>query len=89
MKLSTLILPFVLVATGCTTVPVTASFPQVPAELTTPCQDLQLIESGTKKLSQVVAVVAKNYGQYQECQVKVELWKQWYDTQKKIFDEIN
>ena len=89
MKLSTLILPFVFVATGCTTVAVKIVFPQVPAELTAPCQDLQLIEPSTKKLSEVVAVVAKNYGQYQECQVKVELWKQWYDTQKKIFDEIN
>ena len=87
MKKLSLLLLFVL--SGCyTTVPVKMSFPQVPAELATPCPDLLLLEPDTKKLSEVVAVVAKNYGQYQECQVKVEAWTDWYNTQKNIFESV-
>jgi hypothetical protein len=64
------------------------NFPQVPEELKVSCPDLHQIEPGTSKLSEVVAVVAKNYGEYQECQVKIDAWLQWYNTQKKIFEDI-
>jgi len=88
MKRFISLLTSVLLASCSTTVPVTASFPQVPAELTTPCPDLLLLDPETRKLSQVVAVVAKNYGQYQECQVKVGAWTDWYNTQKNIFESV-
>jgi hypothetical protein len=42
----------------------------------------------TTKLSEVVSVVAKNYGQYQECQIKSETWVEWYKTQKQIFESV-
>lgn len=88
MKCLLVLLPVVFLA-GCVhTVPVTMSFPQVPEELKVSCPDLQQIPPKTKKLSEVVTVVAKNYGQYQECQVKVNAWVQWYITQKKIFEEV-
>lgn len=88
MKRLLLILPVVLL-TGCLeTVPVKMNFPQVPEELVQACPDLQTINTNTKKLSEVVGVVSKNYGQYQECQVKVDGWIQWYNTQKKIFEDI-
>lgn len=88
MKHLLVLLPIVLL-TGCLqTAPVKMSFPQVPEELKVACPDLQQIESGTTKLSKVVTVVAKNYGLYQECQVKVDAWTQWYDAQKKIFEDI-
>lgn len=79
----------VLCLTGCASVvPVAMNFPQVPEELTTSCPDLKTIPEGTTKLSEVVSVVSTNYGQYQECKLKIDAWTQWYNSQKKIFENI-
>ena len=84
MKL--LLIVLVLLFTGCSA-PVKRSFPDVPEELKVACPDLMLLEP-TTKLSEVVSVVSKNYGQYQECQIKVDTWIEWYKTQKQIFESI-
>ena len=42
----------------------------------------------TKKLSDVLLVVTKNYGQYNECSIRVDSWIEWYNQQKKIFDSV-
>jgi hypothetical protein len=42
----------------------------------------------TTKLSDVVDIVVTNYGQYKECQVKVDSWIDWYNTQKQIFESV-
>jgi hypothetical protein len=81
-----LIVP-VLLLTGCLATPVQRSFPEVPEELKVACPDLMLLEP-TTKLSEVVSVVSKNYGQYQECQIKVDTWIEWYKTQKQIFESV-
>jgi len=81
-----LIVP-VLLLTGCLSTPVQRSFPDVPEELKVACPDLMLLEP-TTKLSEVVSVVSKNYGQYQECQIKVDTWIEWYKTQKQIFESV-
>ena len=87
MKRLLLILP-VLLLTGCLgTAPVQRNFPDVPDELKIACPDLNMVEP-TTKLSDVVTVVAKNYGQYQECQVKVDAWIEWYKSQKQIFESV-
>ena len=81
-----LIVP-VLLLTGCLSTPVQRSFPEVPEELKVACPDLMLLEP-TTKLSEVVSVVSKNYGQYQECQIKVDTWIEWYKKQKQIFESV-
>jgi len=81
-----LIVP-VLLLTGCLSTPVKRSFPEVPPELKVACPDLMLLEP-TTKLSEVVSVVSKNYGQYQECQIKVDTWIEWYNSQKQIFESV-
>jgi hypothetical protein len=81
-----LIVPVLLLA-GCLATPVQRSFPEVPEELKVACPDLNLLEP-TTKLSEVVSVVTKNYGQYQECQIKVDTWIEWYKTQKEIFESV-
>jgi hypothetical protein len=86
MKKFLLIVP-VLLLTGCLSTPVKRSFPDVPEELKAACPDLMMLEP-TTKLSEVVSVVAKNYGQYQECQIKSETWVEWYKTQKEIFESV-
>lgn len=74
---------------GCqTTVPVHMSFPQIPEELQKSCPPLKQTDPNTKKLSEVLKDVTANYGQYNECKVKIDAWNQWYNTQKKIFEEI-
>ena len=86
MKIAILLLPLVLA--GCLSTPVIQKFPEVPAELLVACPDLKLVEPGTTKLSEVISVVAENYGQYQECQIKVDTWIEWYKHQKEIFDNV-
>jgi hypothetical protein len=86
MKL--LILVPALLLSACVATPVARHFPEVPAEIAAACPDLNKLEQGTTKLSEVVTVVAKNYGQYQECQIKVDAWIEWYKSQKEIFDSV-
>lgn len=62
-------------------------FPNVPEALREPCPDLKQTPA-TDKLSDVVDVVASNYGQYHACQDKNKKWVQWYDEQKKIFEKV-
>lgn len=81
-----MIVPVLLLA-GCLNTPVQRSFPEVPEELKVACPDLNLLEP-TTKLSEVISVVTKNYGQYQECQIKVDTWIEWYKTQKEIFESV-
>jgi hypothetical protein len=77
-----------LLLAGCLTTPVIEKFPDVPVELVKVCPDLKQIDPNTTKLSQVIGVVAENYGQYQECQIKVDTWIEWYNHQKDIFNNV-
>ena len=86
MKKILLIIP-VLLLSGCLATPVKRTFPDVPEDLKVACPDLAMLEP-TTKLSEVVSVVVKNYGQYQECQIKSETWIEWYKTQKEIFESV-
>jgi hypothetical protein len=80
------IIAVVLLLVGCTA-PVKRNFPDLPPALTTGCNAIDPVPD-TKKLSVVLTVVTKNYAQYQECSIKVDAWRAWYDEQKKIFDSV-
>ena len=82
------IIALTLLLTACTAVPVDRKFPSIPTELQQACPDLKTIDINTTKLSDVVDVVVTNYGQYKECQVKVDSWIEWYNNQKKIFESV-
>lgn len=84
-----LLIVLLLSTVGCSTVvPVTAKFPEAPTDAMVDCPALQLLQDDAK-LSDVVKTVATNYGSYNECSVKVSTWKEWYQQQKKIFEEIS
>jgi starvation-inducible outer membrane lipoprotein len=85
MKIAIIALAFLM--TACTTVPVERKFPTVPVELLQACPDLKQINP-TTKLSEVVDIVVTNYGQYKECQIKVDSWIDWYNNQKQIFESV-
>jgi hypothetical protein len=86
MRIAILLLPLLLA--GCLSTPVAETFPEVPAELLVACPDLKLVDPNTTKLSEVVGIVAGNYGQYQECKIKVDTWIEWYKHQKEIFNSV-
>ena len=87
MKRLLILLPFVLLLTGCLDVPVKRTFPDIPQELVTACPDLNTVDE-TDKLSDVLKVVTANYGQYNECKIKVDEFIEWYKTQKQIFESV-
>mgnify|MGYP003343897701 CR=1 FL=1 len=73
---------------GCsTTVPVTRKFPEAPQTLIEKCPELKQLAQDAK-LSDVARTVVENYTQYQHCSNKSEAWVEWYNTQKKIFEEV-
>jgi hypothetical protein len=76
-----------LLLSGCSSVPVTPEFPAVSAELKVPCANLQQLPADAQ-LSDLLSTVSKNYAAHHECRIKHDAWVQWYDDQKKIFDEV-
>ena len=77
-----------LALVGCsTTVPVTRKFPEAPQTLLEKCPELKQLAQDAK-LSDVARTVVENYTQYQHCSNKSESWVEWYNTQKKIFEEV-
>lgn len=88
MKRLLLLVPTFMLSGCLVTTPVKRNFPEVPQELMVACPDLKQVNPDTTKLSEVIIVVSENYGQYQECQVKVDSWVEWYKTQKQIYDSV-
>lgn len=81
------ILPlFLLTACGITAVPVAPKFPEAPATLQEKCAQLKEATEGMT-LSEFTKVVVENYILYHECERKVEGWNEWYQKQKKIFED--
>lgn len=77
-----------LLLTGCTLVPVKATFPEMPGELAIECPMLTKLPPETNKLSDVVSNVTDNYSTYYECQARKEAWVEWYKAQKQIFESV-
>ena len=77
-----------LFLTGCLSVPVKMKFPEIPDDLRKACPELQKIDENEQKLSVVIDAVVVNYSQYQECKVKVDIWLDWYKTQKEIWENV-
>jgi hypothetical protein len=87
VKTVSILLSIVLLV-GCAATPVKREFPKVPQELMVECPDLKEVAEGTTKLSEVVTTVTVNYGQYHECRLISDAWRDWYKTQKEIFNSV-
>ena len=82
-----IIMLVIFLLTGCSTsIPVAAKFPDAPERIKVKCPQLQKINDDAK-LSDVANTVALNYGTYYECAVKNDAWIEWYEIQKRIFEE--
>ena len=84
-----IILALVLALTACsTTVPVKQEFPVAPQILLERCPDLMQIDDGKNSLREMLKVVIQNYATYYQCAEKTHGWQQWYNDQKKIYEEV-
>jgi len=80
---------FAFVLTGCSTaVPVTVKFPNTPELILAKCPQLKTLEGETVSIVDFTKTVTLNYTTYYECAVKNDTWIEWYQTQKKIFEEV-
>ena len=88
LKLS--ILAAVLILTGCasTPVPVVPKFPTAPDMLLKSCPTLKTIEGEKVSIIDFTKTVAENYTTYYECSAIHEGFIDWYNKQKRIFEEI-
>ena len=83
-----LIIASLLCLTACTSVPVERKFPEVPNVLLVKCPQLKTIDTETTVFSELTKTVVQNYTTYYECAVKNDAWIEWYQIQKKIFEEV-
>lgn len=88
MKLAVLL--SVIVLSGCSTVvPVKQKFPEPIKELQEKCPELQQIQGDKVAITDMLKTIIQNYSTYYQCANKVEGWNEWYDKQKKIFEDTN
>jgi hypothetical protein len=84
-----LVIASILLITGCaTTVPVTAKFPDAPILILEKCPQLKKIDGENVSIVDFTKTVTLNYTTYYECAVKSDAWIEWYQKQKKIFEEV-
>lgn len=82
------VLSLILLAGCAHTVPVTMHFPQLPEVLAAPCDKLEPLDPTKRELSDLIENAADNYGKHYECEAKLNAWTDWYNTQKKIHEEV-
>jgi hypothetical protein len=83
-----LIIIVCLIASGCTTVPVTAKFPRAPDSLTEPTVALKTLDVPKPELSDLISNANDNYAEYYRLRDKYNGWIDWYNTQKQIFESV-
>lgn len=86
-----LILLSVALLTGCSmfqqAVPVTAKFPDPVPDLMVKCENLMTVEGDKVAMTELLKTIVHNYTLYYQCSNKVEGWQEWYEKQKKIFED--
>lgn len=79
-----------LLLAGCasTPVPVTQKFPAAVPELMKKCESLKKVEGDKVAITEMLKVIVQNYTLYYECSTKVDGWQDWYNEQKKIYEDV-
>ena len=77
-----------LLAACSTAVPLTQSFPEAPAMLKEKCSPLKLIEGEKTTIIEFTKTVSENYTTYHQCAGRNEAWIDWYNQQKKIWEDV-
>jgi len=85
----TVLLGIVCLLSACSTaVPVTQNFPEAPEMLMEKCPSLKTIQGEKISIVDFTKVVSENYTTYYQCAGRTEAWIDWYNKQKKIWEEV-
>ena len=75
--------------TACSTVvPVTQNFPDAPAMLKEKCPELKTIQGEKISIVDFTRTVSENYTTYYQCAGRTDAWIDWYNQQKKIWEQM-
>lgn len=87
-----LVLILALTISGCgmfkQPVPIVPKFPDATPELLKKCEELKIVEGDKVAITELLKTVVNNYTLYYECSTKVEGWQEWYNNQKKVFEQL-
>lgn len=86
-----LVLSVALLISGCSIlVPVKPpKWPDAPVELVDKCKSLQTISAqDSVAITEMLKVIVNNYTLYYQCSNKVDGWNDWYNEQKKIYEQL-
>jgi hypothetical protein len=62
-------------------------FPDAEESLMVSCKELTQLPNDTVTISQLMSSVVNNYTLYHQCALKVAGWQEWYNKQKKNYDD--
>lgn len=83
------LLGLVSLSAACSTaVPLTQNFPEAPAILMEKCPELKIIAGEKTTIIEFTKTVSENYTTYHQCAGRNEAWIDWYNQQKKIFEDM-
>jgi len=73
--------------TGCATKvsPVSLKWPDAPAELMEPADDLTTLKPEQTRLSDLIDNANTNFSRYYILKDRYEAWQQWYNTHRQIY----
>jgi hypothetical protein len=75
--------------TACSTaVPLTQNFPDAPDMLKEKCPELKTIQGEKVSIVDFTRVVSENYTTYYQCAGRTDAWIDWYNQQKKIWEDM-
>ena len=77
-----------LLAACSTAVPLTQSFPVAPDMLMEKCPELKTIAGEKVTIVDFTKTVSENYTTYYQCAGKNDAWIDWYNQQKKIWEQL-
>ena len=72
---------------GCATkiAPVNLKWPDAPAELMEPADDLTTLKPEQTRLSDLIDNANTNFSRYYILKDRYEAWQQWYNTHRQIY----
>jgi hypothetical protein len=80
----------VLLLTACsTTVPVKRRFPDADPVMMQPAPPLVTLPADTQDLDQLLNNSAENFGQYRALTHQLQMWQEWYQRQRELFESVN
>lgn len=52
------------------------------------CEELMKIDPAARDMQNVFNTIVQNYTLYWQCSTHVDGWNEWYQKQKKIYEEV-